>query len=260
MLHGAVHNILCLEAKQLSSPQSHAPLAFVFLCLFRAHQNLISQKASRKSVPSSFSTFRVHSPVSVSVVEMCEWKRVSLFPEGPGPYRCPASSSYTVYTKLCMYKIEKSAKKTKRKCDILRVLFYWKNKLCSLASKILSAPSMQQKEMCDYYFYMKSLLCVQLTAHYTIQNTACPHRACKDTQLAQWQSSFAENLGQGGRSTQCPFTNSADPESAKQHKHCATSTRFAHRTAKTYHSRYVRNSVIKAKVCIEKDKTIPKYL
>lgn len=51
------------------------------------------------------------SPVSVSVVAMCEWQQAALFPEGPGPCRCPASSSYTVYTKLCMYKIEKSAKK-----------------------------------------------------------------------------------------------------------------------------------------------------
>lgn len=32
----------------------------------------------------------------------------------------------------------------------------------------------------------------------------------QDTQLARWQSSFAENLGQGGRSTQCPLTNSTD--------------------------------------------------
>lgn len=52
------------------------------------------------------------SPVSVSVVVMCEWQQVMLFPEGPGPCRCPVSSSYTVYTKLCMYKIEKSAKET----------------------------------------------------------------------------------------------------------------------------------------------------
>lgn len=50
------------------------------------------------------------SPVFVSVVVMCAWQQVMLFPEGPGPCRCPASSSYTVYTKLCMYKIEKSAK------------------------------------------------------------------------------------------------------------------------------------------------------
>lgn len=53
------------------------------------------------------------SPVSVSVVALCEEQQLALFPEGPGPCRCPASSSYTVYTKLCMYKIEKSAKEAR---------------------------------------------------------------------------------------------------------------------------------------------------
>ncbi len=53
------------------------------------------------------------TPVSVFVVVMCGWQQAALFPEGPGPCRRPASSSYTVYTKLCMYKIEKSARKTK---------------------------------------------------------------------------------------------------------------------------------------------------
>lgn len=36
----------------------------------------------------------------------------------------------------------------------------------------------------------------------------CPHGGC--TQLAWWQTSFTENLGQGGRATQCPLTNSTD--------------------------------------------------
>lgn len=58
---------------------------------------------------------------------MCEWQRVSLFPEGPGPYRCPASSSYTVYTKLCMYKIEKSEKKTRSKGDFIRPFCFIEN-------------------------------------------------------------------------------------------------------------------------------------
>lgn len=58
---------------------------------------------------------------------MCEWSRLSLFPEGPGPCRCPASSSYTVYTKLCMYKIEKSATKTRKKMWYSQTVLLLKN-------------------------------------------------------------------------------------------------------------------------------------
>lgn len=93
---------------------------------------------------------------------MCEWQRVSLFPEGPGPCRCPASSSYTVYTKLCMYKIEKSAKKTRKEmCYSQTVLFYWETTFRSFASWILSLLSTRRKEMWGHYYYLESGLCAQ---------------------------------------------------------------------------------------------------
>lgn len=189
---------------------------------------------------------------------MCEWQRVSLFLEGPGPCRCPASSSYTVYTKLCMYKIEKSAKKTRKEmCYSQTVLFYWETTFRSFASWILSLLSTRRKEMWGHYYYLESGLCAQLTAHCTIANTGCPHGACKDTQLAQWQRSFAENLGQGGRSTQCPLTNSTDPASVKQHKHCATSTHILplkRQDVLRWISQILSNHCHIFNVCIKKDK------
>lgn len=127
------------------------------------------------------------------------------------------------------------------------VLFYWETTFSSFASWILSPLSTRRKEMCGHYYYLESGLCEQLTAHCTIANTGCPHGACKDTQLAQWQRSFAENLGQGGRSTQCPLTNSTDPASVKQHKHCATSTHILPlKLQDIYYGGYLRYSATAA--------------
>lgn len=49
-------------------------------------------------------------PVSVSVVVLFVWWWwAAFYPEFPGLECLPLKSSYTVYTKQCMYKIEKSA-------------------------------------------------------------------------------------------------------------------------------------------------------
>lgn len=48
-----------------------------------------------------------HVPVLlVSVVVLAAWLKFAFCPECPGYVHCPPKSSYTVYTKQCMYKIE----------------------------------------------------------------------------------------------------------------------------------------------------------
>lgn len=54
------------------------------------------------------------APEAVSVAVWSVWLWAALCPECPGLGRCPVRSSYTVYTKQCMYKIEKSEKHTKK--------------------------------------------------------------------------------------------------------------------------------------------------
>lgn len=49
-------------------------------------------------------------PEAVSVAVWSVWLWAAPCPECPGLDRRPARSSYTVYTKQCMYKIEKSEK------------------------------------------------------------------------------------------------------------------------------------------------------
>lgn len=156
-----------------------------------------------------------HSPVSVSVVAMCEWRQVSLFPEGPGPCRCPASSSYTVYTKLCMYKIEKSAKETGH----MEGEVIWPNSFFFLSKHTHSVHlPCCLPEYCPYCSWVEGNawlipgICVAGAANRLLHNREhwLASWRLQDTQLARWQSSFAENLGQGGRSTQCPLTNSTD--------------------------------------------------
>lgn len=154
------------------------------------------------------------------------------FSRGPRALSLPSELIiYSIYKTLYVQNRKICKENKKEMWYSQTVLFYWKTTFGLFASWILSFPTTQKEELCDH-FYLKFVLCAQQTTHCTIQNTDCPHGACKDTQLAQWQRSFAENLGQGGRSTQCPFTNSADPQSVKQHKHCATSTHFAQKTAR----------------------------
>lgn len=51
--------------------------------------------------------FVANPPVSVSVAVSFVWWRAAVCPEIPGLDCWPLTSSYTVYTKQCMYKIEK---------------------------------------------------------------------------------------------------------------------------------------------------------
>lgn len=197
---------MCVQkAKEETFSDKGIPSGFVSKCGC-AHAGVLFQDVYHGREFSFF--FRGHSPVSVSVVAMCEWRQVSLFPEGPGPCRCPASSSYTVYTKLCMYKIEKSAKETGHMegeviCPHTQFIYH----------VVTTAP-----EYCPYCSrgegnaWLISGICVAGAANRLLHNREhwLASWSLQDTELARWQSSFAENLGQGGRSTQCPLTNSTD--------------------------------------------------
>lgn len=79
--------------------------------------------------------WRVPEAVSVAVWSVRMWAALS--PECPGLGRRPARSSYIVYTKECMYKIEKSGKqKHKEKWLYLHtILYYLTNWLTSTAAK-----------------------------------------------------------------------------------------------------------------------------
>lgn len=70
----------------------------------------------------NFDWLFLNAPVAVSVAVSSVWLLAAPCPEGPGLGRCLTKSSYTVYTKQCMYKIEKSARqKTRRERDTHRV-------------------------------------------------------------------------------------------------------------------------------------------
>lgn len=84
-----------------------------------------------------------------------------------------------------MYKIEKSAKKTERKCDIVSFVLLKKHILLICLLNTISSVHAAKAIARSEFFYLKSVLYAQLTAHCTIQNTDCPHGARKDTQLAQ---------------------------------------------------------------------------
>lgn len=64
-----------------------------------------------------------HLPVSVSVAVMCVWWTAAVCPEFPGLDCWPLTSSYTVYTKQCMYKIEKPGGRPERKTKKIDVLY-----------------------------------------------------------------------------------------------------------------------------------------
>lgn len=62
-----------------------------------------------------FNTRASSVPEAVSVAVWSVWMWAALSPECPGLGRRPTRSSYTVYTKECMYKIEKSGGKKRHK-------------------------------------------------------------------------------------------------------------------------------------------------
>lgn len=117
------------------------------------------------------------------------------FPEGPGPCRCPASSSYTVYTKLCMYKIEKSAKEIRAEKKRTGDKLFWNWHLHTKFSyKVVTTEATPWACWMELFHAGICVIGTVVNPYCTI--TDSPWGCMK---LACWQSSLAENLGQGGR-------------------------------------------------------------
>lgn len=123
----------------------------------------------------------VGSPVSVSVVVMCEWQQAALFPEGPGPCRRPASSSYTVYTKLCMYKIEKSAKENKKHGRMSDINQQFLNPQI-MSKKHRYTMLLQQSLKCFHrrkYVFKTTNMCCDHSWALLHNHEYCPYGGCK---------------------------------------------------------------------------------